>query len=263
MGWAESLFVDNARYYAMILEGMWKNGEEYAKLLSSLFREKGLKKGRILDVPCGIGRISVPLAKLGYSVTGVDISPYFVKAAKKKARHFGVAKRASFRVGRMQEVSSLFPEGHFDAAVNIFTSLGYGSEQDDLAFFKSLRRVVKKGGLFVIHVANRDYLFSHFVENLYDEMDRLVVLHKNELDVPRSRMKSKWRFYLKKGDSLGYATESSLDLRLYSPHELVKLLTEANWRVSAIFDSLTYKRPYSPNSPSITIIAKAGAMKQH
>lgn len=36
-------------------------------------------------------------------------------------------------------------------------------------------------------LANRDYPFSHFVENLYDETDRLMVIHKNELDVSRSR----------------------------------------------------------------------------
>jgi SAM-dependent methyltransferase len=129
---------------------MWKRGEEQARLLSDFLKQRGLKRCKILDIPCGIGRVSMPLAKLGYSVVGVDLSPYFVALTKKKARQFSVARRASFSIGRMRDVGSMFPVGTFDVAINIFTSIGYGSDEDDLAFFRGLRRVVRKGGLFVI-----------------------------------------------------------------------------------------------------------------
>lgn len=258
MKWTESLFVNNARLYALVLESKWKNGEENAKLLGEFFKAKGLRKSRVLDIPCGIGRVSVPLAKLGYDVSGVDLSPYFVRVAKKMANKFGVAKRTSFYVGRMKDVGSLFPRGHFDAAMNIFTSIGFGSENEDWAFFKGLRQVVRKGGLFVIgSLASRDFLLSHFRGTLYDETDKLVVLHENELDVFHSRMKSKWRFYRKRGRSLEYASSSSIELRLYSPHELVRVLEKAGWKVSDIYDSLTYKRPYSSDSPGMTLVAEA------
>lgn len=258
MQWTKRFFVDNAKLYAMVLESQWKNGEEHAELLSKLFKEKRMKKARILDIPCGIGRVSIPLAKLGYEVTGVDLSPYFVRLAKNKARQFGVASKTSFSVGRMKDVDSLFPPETFDVIVNIFTSIGYGNENDDLAFFKGLRQVVKMSGLFVIgRLASRDFLLTHFSGNLWEETDRLVVLHKNELDINHSRMKSRWKFYEKQKGSLRYAAESSLDLRLYAPHELVVLLEKAGWKVSAIYDSLTYRRPYSPDNPGITLVAEA------
>ena len=258
MSWAESLFVDNARNYVKVLESQWKNGEEYARLLASLFKEKRLGKCRVLDVPCGIGRVSVPLARLGYSVAGVDLSPYFVRVARRKARKFGVTRKTSFIVGRMSEVGTLFPEASFDVAVNIFTSIGYGSEQEDLAFFMGLRRVVRKGGLFVIgRLASRDYISSHFAQNMYDETDQLVVLHKNEFDVLHSREKSTWRFYRKAGRKLKPAGENQIDLRLYTPHELASLLGKAGWEVASVYDSLTYRRAYSPDNPGITMVAEA------
>jgi ubiquinone/menaquinone biosynthesis C-methylase UbiE len=258
MKWTESLFIRNAKLYATVLDSQWKNGQEHAKLLSSLFREKGLKKGRVIDIPCGIGRVSVPLAKLGYDVTGVDFSPYFVKTAKHKAKQFGVTRRTEFSVGRMKDVGSLFPEGEFDAALNIFTSIGFGSEADDLSFFRGLRRVVRKGGLFVIgRLASRDFILTHFCGNLYDETDDLVVLQKNKLDVEHSRMKSEWRLYRKLKGSLRYAASSTVDLRLYSPHELVGMLDETGWKVSAIYDSLGNRRSYSPENPGMTLVAEA------
>ena len=258
MAWTKPFFIRNAKLYAIVLEAQWKNGQEHAELLSKLFREKGLKKGRVLDIPCGIGRVSVPLARLGYEITGVDLSPYFVTIARRKARLSGVSRRTSFSVGKMNHVGSLFSEGTFDAAINIFTSIGYGSEKDDLAFFKGLRRVVRKGGVFVLgRLASRDFLLTHFSGNLWEETDRLVILHRNELNVQQSRMKSRWRFYRKAGGSLRFAAESSLDLRLYSPHELVGMLEEGGWKVSSIWDSLTNRRPYSPDNPGMTLVAEA------
>jgi len=256
--WAESFFVDNARLFALVAESQWDNGAENAKALADLFKEKGMPRSNVLDIPCGIGRVSVPLARLGYDVTGVDLSAYFVRTAKKKAEQFGVTKRTKFAIGLMENVGSLFPEGNFDAAINIWTSIGYGSEKDDLRFFKGLRRVVRKGGLFVIgRLANRDFLLSHFSGNIYDETDQLVILQKNKLDVPSSRMKSKWKFYRKEGNSLRYAAESSMDLRLYSPHELVRMLKDANWKVSTVYNSLASRTQYSPANPGMTIVAEA------
>ena len=259
MKWTDSLFVDNARYYAMVLESQWKDGIETAKLLADLFKEKGMKKCSVLDIPCGIGRVSVPLARLGYTVSGVDLSPYFIRVAKKKSRQFRVSKGATFAVGNMKDVGSLFPKGQFDVAVNVYSSIGFGSEADDLEFFKGLRQVVRKGGLLVISLlTNRDFVISHFSgkRNWY-ETDRLVILQKDELDVLHSRVRSEWRFLRKHGRSLRYATESSVDSRLYSPHELVRMLEAAGWKTTAIYDSLGSRRPYSPDNPHITLIAEA------
>ncbi len=256
VGWPESFFIQNAKLYSMVLQSMWKNGEEHAKLLANMLNERGLKNCSILDIPCGIGRISIPLAKLRFSVTGVDISPYFVNVAKKKSRKFRVANKTSFTVGGMKEVDSLFRNKKFDVAINVSGSLGYGTDEDDMIFFRNLRKVVRTDGLFIISgLANRDYLFSHFVGNLYEETDKLVVLQKNELDISRSRIKSEWRFYLKHKESLKFAAKGRVDLRLYSPHELTRSLETAGWKASAIYDSLVYKRPYSANSPIMLIEA--------
>lgn len=258
MRWETDLFVRNAELFSLVLEGMQEQGKQSAKVISDYLVEKGMRGCKILDVPCGIGRITIPLAKLGFTVTGVDFSPYFIRIAKTKAKQSGVEGRTSFMEGRKERVDSLLKNETFDVAINVFTSIGYGSEEADQVFFRSLRRVVRKGGLFVIaQLANRDYIFSHFMEHIYDETDKLLVLETNELDAASSREKSVWRFYMKTGKSLRAASEVKIDLRLYSPHELASMLEGSAWRVSDIYDSLSNKKPFSVASSSYTVVAEA------
>ena len=91
MNWAKNVFVRNAKLYELVLEGMWKRGEEDALAISSLLQDRGMGGSRILDVPCGIGRVGIPLAQLGYTVAGLDFSPHLLSVASAKAKKFGVA----------------------------------------------------------------------------------------------------------------------------------------------------------------------------
>jgi len=74
--WAKNVFVRNARLYELVLEGMWERGEEDAVAISSYLASEGLARCRVLDAPCGIGRVGIPLARLGFEVTGIDFSPH-------------------------------------------------------------------------------------------------------------------------------------------------------------------------------------------
>jgi hypothetical protein len=85
----------------------------------------------------------------------------------------------------------------------------------------------------------------------------IKIMYGNELDQAHSRLRSSWRFYLKAGKSLRFAAESPLDLRLYSPHELVAMLEGSGWRLSAMYDSLINRKPVSSNSQSLAIVAEA------
>jgi len=78
-------------------------GERYMKEKENILtKERNKKEARIivkylprnsksiLDAPCGYGRISNSLASLGYKVTGIDISDYFINLAKKQAKQQGL-----------------------------------------------------------------------------------------------------------------------------------------------------------------------------
>lgn len=260
MDWAEKVFVRNARLYELVLDGMWEKGEEDAVAISSYLDGRGMGGSKILDVPCGIGRVGIPLARLGFQVTGVDISRHLVEVATKRASG-SAAGRSNFIVGDMREISSRFEPRSFDVVLNVFTSIGYGSEEDDLRFFRDALALTRKGGLLLISgLRNRDYIVRNPSQNVYEESKRLLVLDTYSFDTSRSRERGLWRFYLKnakRGDSLKFAGEFPVDIRVYSPHELVSRLEVTGWKVKDTFDSLVTKGPARPESPVYAVIAEA------
>lgn len=54
-----------------------------------------------VDVGCGAGRNSVPLAEMGWTVTGIDLSPAMLEAASQRARAAGVADRVRLHLAPM------------------------------------------------------------------------------------------------------------------------------------------------------------------
>ena len=97
---------------------------------------------RILDAPCGWGRLSLPLARLGATVLGVDQSDRQLAFA---AHHLEELPPDRLRY-LQHDLRTPLAETGFDVACNIFTSFGYGTEEEDIALFRTLRAAVRTGG---------------------------------------------------------------------------------------------------------------------
>ena len=81
--WAHASFMDDVEFYLEELKDV---------------------KGPVLELGCGTGRVTIPLAKQGIAVTAIDISPDMVESAKKKAALDGVTSdQANFIVGDMRD----------------------------------------------------------------------------------------------------------------------------------------------------------------
>jgi len=207
--------------------------------------------------------VALPLARLGFEVTGSDLSPHLIAEAERKAAQFKVAAgRARFLVGDMRDLRQKSEPGSFDVVLNVFTSIGYGSEEDDLRFFREARAVTRPGGLLLISgLRNRDYIARNPSQNVYEESRKLLVLDTYSFDSARSRERGLWRFYLKRGEkggeALKFAGEFPVDIRVYSPHELVPRLEATGWRVEETYESFTTKSPCRADSPVYALVAKA------
>ncbi len=113
--------------------------EVIAKLLSL---EPGM---RVLDVPCGEGRISGRLARRGCRVVGIDANERWVALARERYPEL------TFDPGDMR---SLAYEDEFDAVVNWFTSFGYFDPATNDRVLASFARALRPGGKLLLDVHN-------------------------------------------------------------------------------------------------------------
>ena len=134
------------KYWDEILRFSSVNTELEIKTLDNIFKKNQVKT--ILDVACGTGRHSVPLAKLGYKVTGLDYSSYQIKKAKDNARKEKVSPQ--FLV---KDANKFISQKKFDAAICMWSTIG----EEPLKYQKVIKNVcqsLKVEGIFVIDNKN-------------------------------------------------------------------------------------------------------------
>lgn len=103
--------------------------------------------GRVLDVGCGYGRITLPLARVGYAVQGMDLSPGMIEAARAAADAEGLA--AGLTVASMTHLP--YAAGSFDAVICLWSAFNELLEEDEqMHAIAEMWRVLDRGGFALI-----------------------------------------------------------------------------------------------------------------
>jgi SAM-dependent methyltransferase len=97
--------------------------------------------GELLDVACGAGRYTIPLAHAGYSMTGADLSDDFLRVAR---------QRAPAIAWHRGDVRELPWRERFDGALCFGNSFGYFPRPETAEFLRGVARTLKPGAAFVL-----------------------------------------------------------------------------------------------------------------
>lgn len=98
---------------------------------------------KVLDVACGTGNLSIPAARAGAIVTGVDIAPNLIEQARKRAEAEGV--NCQFDEGDAEALP--YADGSFDTVISMFGAM-FAPRPDKVA--EELTRVCRSGGRIVM-----------------------------------------------------------------------------------------------------------------
>ncbi|WP_027718362.1 class I SAM-dependent DNA methyltransferase [Desulfovirgula thermocuniculi] len=137
-----------ARIYDLLVAGV--DYEEWAEYLQKILRRFGHCPRTVLDLACGTGNLTLPLARRGYRVLGLDISPAMISAARKKAAQLGLD--VEFLVGDMRSFELKEP---VDLVTCFHDGINYLPGYRDLV--RTFRRVYENlnpGGLFIFDANN-------------------------------------------------------------------------------------------------------------
>lgn len=176
---------------------------------------------RIFDQCCGIGRISVPLARRGFRVTGVDLGDRYAEVAKSRAPD------GDFHTG---DAFTFVAPTPCDGAINWFTSFGY--HDDDAVNVQMLRRAyesLKPGAKLALDYVNVPRVFGEYrpamINRIAQPGGELLLLQEPSIDFVRGMMLGTWTFVRPDGTREVRHVEN----RAFMPHELVRLFRDAGF----------------------------------
>lgn len=227
--------------------------EDTNRQVDFLAEKLGLKSGaKILDLACGFGRHSLELARRGFDVTGVDITPDYIDFAKKTAEKEKL--NAHFICSDIREVGF---ENEFDAVLNMADgAVGYlENDEENLKIFKAVSRALKSGGRHFMDIMNADYADSHFPCKLWDGGEKCLTLSNFEWN-GETRILLYGQLDYPYGEPLTKPemTEGN-PIRLYSLGEVEKIFSTLGMKVCESYSDFSGK-PSSENGIQLMVCSE-------
>ena len=182
-----------------------------------------LRRGqRVLDAPCGAGRITVHLAKAGCVMTGVDLRETFLKRA-------GARFRKEHLSGRFLalDLRELDLADEFHAIYNWFGSFGYFSDAENADLLRRYARALRPGGRLLVDSPNREFILRHFRA----EIDEGLFVNRTRWDGASQRVITD-RYVQGKADPRNVSS-----MRLCTPAQMKALLVRAGLEIEVIYGS--------------------------
>jgi len=201
---------------------MWRNATPPELTRSETdFVEKALKitqASRMLDVPCGNGRLAVELAGRGHTLAGVDISDENIAEAQAEA-----AKR-NFKIEWKQgDMRSLPWDKAFDAVFCCGNSFGYLDDLGNRAFIQAASRTLKPGGRFLIdYGCVAEAILPNFQEKRWYLVGDIHLLIHNRHNIALSRLETEYTFVRNGQVETRYGLQ-----RIYTYRELTAMMESA------------------------------------
>ncbi len=239
MEWYERWFGEE---YLLVYEH--RDTVEAEREVDTICKVLGLRSGElVLDLCCGSGRHDIPLARLGCRVVGLDYSPELLRiahASKPVGSRYPLYVRADAR-------DEVFGTGVFDAVLNLFTSFGYFSDDENTGLIRSIGRMLKDGGRFYIDYLNPPRVLESLVPESTKERNGVHVTERRRYVRETKRVKKTITIVRD-----GRAEDFHESVRLYNCAEITEMLTGARLRIDGVLGSIEGV-VYSETSPRMIL----------
>lgn len=205
----------------------------------------------ILDVPCGNGRLSIDLARRGFTLTGVDIATEFLDEAKQRSNESGLTI-SWYEL----EMRALPWKSEFAGAFCFGNSFGYLNDDENAAFLQVISETLKPGARFILDApAIAECILPNFHPERLIELAGITTTIASRYDHKLGRMFNDFTF-----SRNGTAETRRSSQRIYTYRELTDLLDSASLPVESEFSTLD-EQPFKLGAGRLLLVCrKAGGV---
>lgn len=213
---------------------------KWADYIEAIFDRYAVKPELILDLACGTGSLTLELAKRGYDMIGIDISPEMLNRAVEKADLCGVSP-----LWVCQDMRSFELYGSVDTILCTMDSLNYIVDVNDMrAVFRLAGNYLNPGGLFIFDL-NTPYKFEHiFADNIFYEVrDDIAYLWQNRYNTESKICDFDLTFFVRETGDLYKRLEEKQKQRAWSYDEIQSAVYGSGLKLAEVFDAFAFNKP--------------------
>ncbi|MFD2612680.1 class I SAM-dependent DNA methyltransferase [Paenibacillus gansuensis] len=206
---------------------------------------KGSPSASLVDLGCGTGSVTLPLAEKGYSITGIDLSEEMLSVARRRQDEAGASPSAVQWI--QQDMREWELAGKTDAVISFCDCLNYLLEESDiLQTFQRTCEGLREGGLFLFDVHHPNQLVRYY-ENQPFTLNLEDVAYLWYCDYHEDRMQIEHDLTIFAADPEDPASFRRIDeihtQRAYEPEWLKARLLEAGFRDVRVSADFTFDPP--------------------
>jgi len=194
----------------------------------------------VLDICCGWGRHALPLARMGYTVVGLDGSSYFLEKAR---RELNDQKKTRLSLLRGDMCILPFQTSSFAAAIQMYTSFGYGTDpEDDRRVLNELNRILQPRGTYLLDLINWTLARKAFDGRYEESYPNFDLVEQCRIDPQRNFLKVKRALLYRDGREPHLY---NFEIRMFDRMSLTRLLEETGFEVLDVWGDFDCS-PYRP-----------------
>ncbi len=205
-------------------------------------------ENKLLDLACGYGRHALPLS-VHCRVYGLDRSSQMLTAARQRSQEAGV--RPGVRLVRSDVRDFPFPEGTFDAVINLFSSFGYFEDEDqNFGVLCNIAKTLRTGGRFILETVNREFILRHSAPQQVYHPDGMLLVEERSFDPISGRSHVDVTVV-----EDGKETQLWHSIRVYAFTEIEMLLQAASLRPIDVWGDF-HGGPYTCDSEHMIVLSE-------
>lgn len=216
------------------------NYEQIADYIENLFDRYDVSPELVCDLACGTGNVTIPMAKRGYNMTGVDLSEDMLNVAREKSEGLDI-------LYLKQNLADIDLYGTMGAFLCMIDGINYILTPKSLQklFMRMKKCFMDPDALFIFDISSRYKLENILGDNTFIHSEEKVFYSWQNRYVKERHLSDMLLNFFVKGKNGYERFEERHIQRAYSVDELTFLLKKSGFKTVDTYEAMTFNKPTS------------------